>query len=231
MQLVIFDVDGTLIYSERRDSQSFSEAFLQTFNHPIPTIDWHTYPHVTDTNIFDHLMTQLFGRAATPDQMNTFMSAYLEKLASKRAQSPEHYRMVPGSKACLEQLTQLPDTIVGIGTGGWKQTAALKLDHVRIAFDHIFFHGADGHYTRESIIEAVINEARSVHPNIEKIVYIGDALWDVKTTRNMNLPFIGIRWRNDKHILEDAGAQHVLQDFTDFPSFLQALTEAQPPKF
>ena len=230
MQLVIFDVDGTLIYSERRDSKSFAEAFLQTFNRPVPTIDWHNYPHVTDTNIFDHLMTQLFGRAATPDQLETFMSNYLEKLAHKRVTTPGHYRTVPGSKECLQQLAQLPNTVLGIGTGGWKKTAELKLTHVQIAFEHLFFHGADGHYTRESIIEAVIKDAKSAHPNIERVVYIGDALWDVKTTRNMNLPFIGIRWRNDKHILEDAGAQHVLRDFTDFSSFLHVLEDAQPPK-
>ncbi len=230
MQLVIFDVDGTLVYSERRDSRSFAEAFHLTFGQPLPSIDWHNYPHVTDTNIFHHVLDQLFGRAAIPEELEEFMTKYLAILAQKRQSTPDQYLMIPGARSCLEQLSQTPDTQIGIGTGGWKRPAELKLQHVDIAYEQFLFHGADGHFTREAIINAVIDEARQLNSNLERIIYIGDALWDVKTTRNLNMPFIGIRWRNDKHVLENAGAQHVIQDFRDFESFYQVLSIAQPPR-
>ena len=50
--LIIFDIDGTLVYSNKVDSKCFSETYQQIYGEPFPSIDWRVYPHVTDHTIF-----------------------------------------------------------------------------------------------------------------------------------------------------------------------------------
>ncbi|MEM6725674.1 MAG: hypothetical protein AAF598_16655 [Bacteroidota bacterium] len=49
--LVIFDIDGTLLFSNKEDSRIFSRAFKDCFGFQIGSINWHDYPHVVDTVI------------------------------------------------------------------------------------------------------------------------------------------------------------------------------------
>ncbi|MEZ4935868.1 MAG: hypothetical protein R2788_27500, partial [Saprospiraceae bacterium] len=58
----------------------------------------------------------------------------------------------------------------------------------------------------------------------------GDAIWDVQTTSNLSLNFIGIRREGDVEVLLQAGATTVLQDFSDHDQFMKAVYTATPPK-
>jgi len=49
--LVIFDIDGTLLYSNKVDSQCFADTYEELYSEPFPTIDWTKFPHVTDDTI------------------------------------------------------------------------------------------------------------------------------------------------------------------------------------
>ena len=52
MKLVIFDVDGTLIFSEKKTAWPLLLLYESIYRRPFPTIDWHTYPHVIDRRLF-----------------------------------------------------------------------------------------------------------------------------------------------------------------------------------
>jgi phosphoglycolate phosphatase-like HAD superfamily hydrolase len=88
---------------------------------------------------------------------------------------------------------------------------------------------ADGKETREEIIAASIDSAFQRHTGIDRIVYVGDAIWDVKTTRNMQLNFIGIRINGDRNVLIDEGASHVMDNYSDYEQFLHFVEHSQVP--
>ena len=88
---------------------------------------------------------------------------------------------------------------------------------------------ADGNFSREDIIRPVIQKAKQEY-DISDIVYIGDAIWDVRTTRNMNLKLIGVRRKGDHEYLLNLGATQVLSNFLDYPKFISATKTATPPK-
>ena len=101
---------------------------------------------------------------------------------------------VPGARGVVEALVEDPRFCVGIATGGWERPATIKLKHLGFDTAPIFDSYADNKETREEILQEAIDKAKSVHGSaINRIVYIGDAHWDVRTTRNMGLNFIGIR--------------------------------------
>jgi hypothetical protein len=53
----------------------------------------------------------------------------------------------------------------------------------------------------------------------------------VATTRNLNMRFIGVRYREDHDVLLKIGARHVVSDYQDQGLFMKLVEEAVPPLF
>jgi len=230
MTLILFDVDGTLIYSEHRDSRCFAQTYTDLYGKPFPTIDWRQYPHVSDTTIFEKVIADHFERPVDPAEVLVFKQLYGERLRALRAQNPHHYQEVPGAARAVAQLLQHPAYAVAVATGGWKQSAEIKMQHVGISSQHFWVSGADDKYTREEILNEAIEVVKNQAPALQRVVYIGDAVWDVHTTRNLNLDFVGIRHAHDHEILLNLGATQVLSNFLDFELFIKAVAQAKPPQ-
>ncbi len=230
MNLLIFDVDGTLVQSvARADSKCFATTYEHIYKKTFPTIDWHQFPHVTDTTILQTVIQDHFGRTVLDNEIQVFEQKYMELLRHNRRERPHYFSEVAGARAMLHRLLSLPDTLVAIATGGWRKTAHIKMQHVGIPSQAFWVSGADGKTTREAIIEETLTVAHRIEKRFRKIIYIGDAPWDVTTTRNMQLDFVGIRRRGDLEALTKLGAAQVLQNYIDQSAFLEALEAATPP--
>lgn len=210
----LFDIDGTLTYSEGRDSRSFAESYQAIFDRPFPTLDWSKFTDVTDHVIFREAFHDHFDRYPTEEEREVFEAHYTGALAQVRCEDGGAYRAVPGAVAYWRRLEADPHAVVGIATGGWQRPQSLKLHHVGLPAATPYAGYANDRFSRVDILQTAIDLARDVH-TIDKIVYFGDALWDLNTTRRMNLPFVGVRWRGDHHKLTDHGHQHVVTDFTN----------------
>lgn len=228
MILVLFDVDGTLVYSDKRDSRSFAQTYKQVYGRAFPSIDWSTFPHVTDDTIFRTAIRRQFEREVEVGEMATFQEQYLQRLHQNRRQAPQHYREIPGARRMMEQLYATAGFQVAVATGGWAAPARIKLRHVGIDPDGMVLTGGDAKTTREEILQQSIDQVQGTFP-VEKVVYVGDAIWDVRTTRKMGLQFVGVRYRNDREVLQQAGARHVIQDFGDYHHFLEQVAQAAVP--
>jgi phosphoglycolate phosphatase-like HAD superfamily hydrolase len=224
--LILFDVDGTLVYSERRDSRSFARAYQKVFGKEFPTIDWNRFEHVTDTSIFGSAFRGQFQREVTEEEMERFMQVYLARLRESRKKDPTHFKEVPAARTVIDQL-QADGFQVAIATGGWGRPARLKLEHVEIEVNGMVLSSADGHHTREEIIQTALKRQGICEDT--RVVYIGDAPWDVSTTRGLGMDFIGVRWRGDFEKLHSLGASVVVKDYSDYGGFLEAIQKAAPP--
>ena len=229
-KLIIFDIDGTLLYSNKIDSECYAQAYEMVYKEPFPTIDWAKYPHVTDDTIFKTVIQEHFNRIPSFEEMDSYRDVFVDLIKARRKTNPDEFLEVPNSRKTIEQLLKDDVYEVGIATGGWNKPAHVKLAHIGIPTENIMIKCADDCPTREDIINHVLNQANARNLNFEKVVYIGDAVWDVRTTRNLNMPFIGIRRKGDHEKLLDIGAQTVLTDYRNYSEFLQAVDNAQPPR-
>lgn len=227
---LLFDIDGTLLHSNKIDSECFAQTFENQFGKPFPSIDWQTYPHVTDHVIFNEVIRQHFNRDASMEDIRVQRDNFVALLESKRQSNPEDFQEIPGAVEMINSLHQNQDFVLGIATGGWKAPARVKLNHLKIEEERFFASYADGMPSREAILSEAIAKARTVHNDISRVVYIGDAVWDVRTTLNMQLDFVGVRRRGDIDFLKAKGAQIVIKDYQDYNVFLEAVNKAVPPK-
>ena len=228
--LIIFDVDGTLVHSNKVDSRCFADTYQKVYGKPFPTIDWTKYPHVTDTSIFQTVIREQFNRDPASGELDAFVEQFTAALHKLRIERPQDFMEVPGAKAAMDRLLEDDSFIVGIATGGSEKPARLKLRHVGIAEQEIHLSGADGKETREGIIERVFDMVETAKLSYSRTVYIGDAIWDVETTRNMQLDFVGMRIRRDIEVLRNIGAEQVVTDYLDYTAFLEAVDKAKPPR-
>lgn len=230
MILIIFDVDGTLVFSEKLDSKCFATTYQEVYGLPFPTIDWRKYPHVSDTTIFKTVIQEHFNREATEEEEESFRQKFVTNIRENRKNTPAEFKEVPFAKETIDRLLADDRFIVGVATGGWKAPAIVKLNFVNIPTAPLIISGADGKVTRDDITNETITNARKQYDNIERIVYVGDAIWDVTTTKNMGLPLIGIRRKGDVEFLSDLGVGLVLKDYEDYDTFLKGVLNVGVPK-
>ena len=219
---LLFDIDGTLLFSNSVDSQCFAESYQEVFGQPFPSIDWRQYPHVTDHVIFRTVFTRHFQRMATGEERQAFEDHYVSRLQAERKKQPEAFQEVPGARDCWRQLEQDDRFVLGIATGGWRAPAQVKLQHIGIHPAPPYAAYADGMEQRDHILQAAIDLACAAH-EISHVVYIGDAIWDVTTTKQMNLPLIGLRRQGDEEVLLREGVKVVLSNYQDLTAFHQAV--------
>jgi len=230
MIFVIFDIDGTLVHSNKVDSQCFADSYQAVFKRPFPSIDWRDYPHVTDDTIFGTVFEKHFSRPYTYLEKQTFQSHFVNSIKAERVQKPEAFDEVPGAAAMIKALRKDDRFRIGIATGGGKAPAQIKLDFVGIEYNEIPAGYADGNPTRPDIILSAINQAQDKYGMPSKIVYVGDAIWDLTTCREMELPLIGIRVKRDLSFFTDRGVEFVFSDYKNLLGFQQAI-EAVDGKF
>ena len=229
-KLIIFDIDGTLLYSNKIDSQCFADTYEKVYKSPFPTIDWSKYPHVTDDTIFKTVIQEQLQREVRVGEMDDFKNKFVASIQEKRKSHPHEFKAVENSKETIERLVEDAHFEVGIATGGWRQPAYVKLKHIGIPMEPLHMSFADGNPTREDIIQGVFDQTNKLDFEFEKIVYVGDAPWDVRTTRNMQIPFIGVRRNGDFEILKSIGADTIISNYSNYDQFLNAIEEAEVPR-
>lgn len=220
MILVIFDVDGTLVFSEKLDSRCFATTYQEVYGLPFPTIDWRKYPHVSDTTIFKTVIQEHFDRIPTESEEESFRQKFVANIIENRKQTPAAFKEVPFAKHTIDQLLADERFVIGVATGGWKAPAIVKLNFVNIPADQLIITGADGKVTRADITNETIDKAQQLHGSFDHIVYVGDAIWDFTTTQKMGLPLIGIRRKGDLDFFFKMGMTQVLKDYEDYAKFL-----------
>jgi phosphoglycolate phosphatase-like HAD superfamily hydrolase len=185
MHHVMFDVDGTLVESFKFDEECYIDAVSQVLGHGIDS-RWANYTHVTDTGILDqHLHTHnlIHVREEIHAQVkSTFITNIKEHLFRFPAQE------VPGAAKFLSFIRKQGNVSVSIATGGWSETACLKLASAGVDVAGIPMASANDHYSRTEIMKLALQKA-AVPPN-HKLTYFGDAAWDKKACKELNFNFV-----------------------------------------
>jgi phosphoglycolate phosphatase-like HAD superfamily hydrolase len=231
MKLAIFDIDGTLTDTNSVDDLCFTAALAEAHNITQISTNWSAYPHTTDSAITLHIFQERFGRAPRAEELTAFKQSFVRLLEAEHESTSAQFREIYGAADALTRMRHEPFRAVAIATGCWQATAILKLKAARIESDWIPSAYAEDGLSREEILEAAVSKALAQYEqrSFERIVSIGDGLWDVRAARRLEFPFLGVGRGEAETRLRQAGASHVIKDFADYSRFIQCLDEAQVP--
>jgi phosphoglycolate phosphatase-like HAD superfamily hydrolase len=224
MHLVMFDIDGTLTETMKVDEECFVRSFKDVFDFADIDTDWSHYPHTTDSGIFHDVFTSRVGRSPTEQDISRFRQHFIQLLAAASSQSP--FAPVAGANKLLSRLAQGGSHRVSLATGGWRDSARLKMASAGMCFDDHPTATADDALDRESIM--ALSKQRAAERYGESFactVYVGDEVWDARACRSVGVPFIGIGAGSRATRLSAEGAVRVFPDLSDADIFLRSVYE------
>ena len=183
---VIFDIDGTLVESSRFEDNVYISAIRDVLGDVSIREDWRTYRHVTDTGVLRQIMeeNQISGEERIHEVRTRF-----GKLANRYVDSGGQCRPIPGAAGLFQKLRNDSRYEVGIATGGWRHTAEMKLRHAGFDLKNVVLASSDDSEERIEIMQKCL---QALGNSFQRIVYAGDAEWDVRATRELGWHFIGV---------------------------------------
>jgi phosphoglycolate phosphatase-like HAD superfamily hydrolase len=223
-RLAVFDIDGTLTDTNGVDDECYCVAVGEALGILPSEIDWAGAAHVTDSEIFRYLCG-VHGRGEPPaSAFDNARARFVERLTAALAREPARFTAIPGAPKAIRAI-QEAGWSVALATGGWGASARLKLRAAGIDLPDAVLACADDAASRADIVRIARQRAENFYGRrFERVVSIGDGVWDVTTAMSLGLPFIGIAAGGRAAALRDAGAQTVFQDYETLNEFLAALS-------
>jgi phosphoglycolate phosphatase len=215
MQVLLFDIDGTLIRSGGAGKAAMEEALRNEFG-LTHLHDKVPYSGRTDPSIGRDLLN-IHGLDSCEANIHRLRDAYLRHL-------PESLRkhegiVLPGIRELLERLQKAEGIALGLLTGNIRDGARCKLSFYGL-WDYFPFGAfADGIHDRDDVARGALVEVarhirREIHPS--SIWVIGDTPLDVKCARAIGAKAVAVAtgWHPVEE-LEASGADWVLNDLSE----------------
>lgn len=228
MHLTVFDIDGTLTRTDEVDGDCYVQAVLEVLGIGPITTDWHRYRHVTDSGILQEVVESRHGRPPSAAEARRVLLRFQELLAAAFAGSPHLCLPIEGGPAAIRGLLAEPGQAVALATGGWGETARLKLRQAGYDLRETAFASASDSPLRTEIMEIAERRARVAHgvDGFETVLYVGDGLWDARAAAELGWGFIGVGSGEQAARLRAAGARAVIdvygEDFLALVRRIQA---------
>lgn len=227
MKVVLFDIDGTLLWTDGAGRRAVHGALEETFGAPVP--GEHEFDGKTDPQIVRELMRIAGVAEGTIDERLTVaLLRYVELLRVELARDDHSDRTYPGIAELLDALEARDDVLLGLLTGNVRDGALAKLDAVGLAH-HRFRVGAFGsdHASRPELPAIARTRAEELLGHAVRgcdIVVIGDTPADMGCGRGIGARAIGVATgRYTVEDLERCAPAAVFADLSDTEAVMRAI--------
>ena len=190
MHLIAFDLDGTLADSEVFDGDLYVRAVHTVLGIEIEA-DWSGYRHQTDTGILDEIIDRSrlnANRSSVHREVRqVFTDLVADYVAARGGLIPE----ISGASAFVRQLLRHPRVCVAVATGGWEETALIKLSAIGLNPRQLPLASSSDAVSKDEIMR--IAERRALPSGgMNRQTYFGDSPYDKEVSRHLGYDFIAI---------------------------------------
>ena len=190
MHFVSFDVDGTLADSHAIHVELYFEAVRVVMGIDFGT-DWTDFRHRTDSGILNEIIDRSTPNADRSSLHSAvrrhFTDLVHDYVAARGGVVPE----IPGAMQFVSRLMKHPSVRVAVATGGWKETALIKLR--AIGLDPLRLPLASSSDATSKVDIMRIAERRAMPTgNAKQKTYFGDSRYDKEASLELGYDFIAI---------------------------------------
>jgi len=190
MHVILFDIDGTLVDSDQFDSELYVAAVRETLGIEIGD-DWSAYRNVTDGGILDEIIDNA-GLTASRLRIHSEVKAVFAGLVSEYLDEREgRLPEIEGAGAFVTALESIPEVLMALATGGWEETARMKLRAAGLDRYSLPLASGSDALTRVEIMQIAENRALDGR-DAGRRTYFGDGVWDKQASEELGYDFIAI---------------------------------------
>ncbi len=211
MIATIFDIDGTLVENFGFDDACYISAIREVLGEVYIHNDWSKYKNVTDTGSLRQIMEE--NKIQEAGQVEEVRTKFGE-LIRQYLQNGGKCRPKEGAIHLINKLLAAEDYEVGFATGGWRHTAKMKLQHTGFNLKNTILTSSDDGDERVTIMKKCLLQLGHC---FQRVVYIGDAEWDMQATQELGWHFIGVGARLK------GKCEYWVEDFSSHDTFMKML--------
>lgn len=184
---MIFDIDGTLIESASVDDALYKEAVVSVLGNVRFRTSLADYDYVTDSGILAQVLEDNGIAHACEDiySIKAYFVASLRKHISDHGPFPE----VSGASNILESFHASNEHSVAIATGGWRESAQLKLASAGLDRFDFPLSTSDDAVDRSEIMRIALG---MLGPDFQSVTYYGDGVWDREACSELGWQFVAV---------------------------------------
>ena len=186
MKAIIFDIDGTLIESMSIDNELYFSAVTEVLG-PVTIRDLHDYDHVTDSGVLAQVLEDN-GYAIDSELAASVKSQFVAGL-KRHIEVAGSFPVIDGAIQFFDRVRSLDDCRVAIATGGWRESALLKLECAGFRIDGIPVLTGDDAQSRVEIMRSAL---AMLGREFGSVTYFGDAEWDRRTCEELGWRFAAV---------------------------------------
>jgi len=220
IKAVLFDIDGTLLYTGGAGAVAWQRAFEELYGVEA-NIGEHTHAGMTDPEITEIVFREVIGREGTERERAGAIAAYLDHLGQAVEES-KGYEVKPGIEELLPRLAK-EGVLLGIVTGNIESAAHLKL--ARGDLNRYFSFGGYGSDSsdRTELTKKALERGGEVagHPlDLATTIGVGDTPRDITACHGAGIKVVGVATgKYSIAELKEAGADWPIPDVTaGFPA-------------
>jgi len=230
MRLVLFDIDGTILWTDGAGRRAVHRALEDVFGAPPP--EGLEFDGKTDPQIVRELM-QLAGVAHgdIDGRLPHALERYVELLHTELGALDQRDKVLPGIRPLLDTLEARDDVLLGLLTGNVLPGAVAKLTAVGIDANRFKVGAFGSDHAHRPELPAIARE-RAVALLGDQIagsdvVVIGDTPADMGCGRGIGARAIGVATgRYSADDLRACGATAVFDDLSDTDAVVRAIMGA-----
>ena len=227
MKLVLFDIDGTLVWTDGAGRRAIHHALTEVFGSTGPSDYW--FDGKTDPQIVRDLMRMVGHDDGHIDaRMQAVFSSYVDRLRAELRAPGYQPRVMPGVFELLDALDRRDDVVLGLLTGNLADGARAKLESVGIdpTRFRVGAYGSDGEDRPllPDVARRRLREELGIEIDGASCVIIGDTPADLTCGRAVGARAIGVatgRYSVDE--LRHHGAVAVFADLSDTSAVIAAI--------
>ena len=226
-RLVLFDIDGTLLWSDGAGRRAMEGALSHVFGSP-GDARYH-YDGKTDRQIIRELMRREgHDDAAIDARLDDVMVMYLDRVRRELASGTRRVTRLPGVCELLDALEARDDLVLGLLTGNIAEGAAAKLAAAEIDITRFRINafGSDHEHRPRlpEIAQARAREQLGVELTGHAIVVIGDTPADIDCARSVGARTIAVATgRYTAEELAEHAPSAVFADLSDTDAVVAAI--------
>jgi phosphoglycolate phosphatase len=208
MQLIIFDLDGTLIDSVALIVETVTAAF-SAVNEPVPT----EAAIRAISGITAHDAMGILAPAATPARVGEILDSYRAHYRQRAGTAREP--MFQGALDALDRLRRRKDTTLAVATGKGHQGAVTLLGRHAI-LDRFQSIETPDHNRGKPDPQMIETAMRKAGATPRGTVMIGDTVHDMRMAKAAGVTAIGVAWGyHTVFDLNEAGADVIVESFAE----------------
>ena len=230
MKLVLFDIDGTMLWTDGAGRRAIQTALTEIFGGTGPASYW--FDGKTDRQIVRDLMRhEGHGDAHIDARMDALLDRYVEYLERELADPSHPLRLYDGVVELLDALDRRDDVTLGLLTGNLEAGARAKLRAAGIDFDRFQVNAFGSDHELRPELPAIARERARERLGVElagaDVVVIGDTPADIECGRSIGARCIAVA--TGRYSIEELASHAplaVFPDLTDTTAVMHVIIDA-----